>query len=91
LDSGRRRGRRGLRAPVRRQGPHHQGRFDESIAETRRAAELDPQNPQVPIDGIFATTWKGDVAAARRLVRRSAELDPTFFFPPFVRWPAAGA
>jgi TolB-like protein/Tfp pilus assembly protein PilF len=60
-----------------------QGRFDESIAETRRAAELDPQNPQVPIDGIFAPTWKGDVASAKALMRRSAEIDPTFYFPEF--------
>jgi len=60
-----------------------QGRFDEALAETRRAMELDPQNPQVPIDGGFGPTWQGDIATARSLVRRSAELDPTSFFPSF--------
>jgi TolB-like protein/Flp pilus assembly protein TadD len=58
-----------------------QGRFDESIAEGRRAAELDPQNPQIPIDSAFAWVWKGDHEAARELVQRSAELDPTYFLP----------
>jgi TolB-like protein/Flp pilus assembly protein TadD len=61
-----------------------QGRFDESIAESRRAAELDPQNPQIPIDSVFAWAWKGDYAAAREQAGRSAKLDPTFFFGPFV-------
>jgi tetratricopeptide (TPR) repeat protein len=60
-----------------------QGRFDESIAESRRAAELDPQNPQIPIDSIFALIWKGEDRRAREQVRRSGELDPTFYFPPF--------
>jgi len=59
-----------------------QGRFDESVAESRRAAELDPQNPQIPIDSIFAWVWKGDYGAAKQQARRSAELDPTYFFGP---------
>ena len=58
-----------------------QGRLDESIAESRRAAELDPLSPQIPLDAIFAFTWKGDHQAAREHARRSADLDPTFFFP----------
>jgi len=58
-----------------------QGRLEESIAESRRAAELDPLNPQIPIDAIFAYTWKGDFQGARDRVARAAELDPTFFFP----------
>jgi TolB-like protein/Flp pilus assembly protein TadD len=60
-----------------------QGRLDESTTESRRAAELDPQNPQIPIDSIFAWAWRGDYAAAGEQARRSAERDPTFFFAPF--------
>jgi serine/threonine protein kinase/tetratricopeptide (TPR) repeat protein len=59
-----------------------QGRFDESIAASRRAAELDPQNPQIPIDALFAWTWKGDYEAAKTQARKSSELDPTYFFGP---------
>jgi len=58
-----------------------QGRFDESIAESRLAAELDPLNPQIPIDSIFALAWQGSHEAARDQARRAAELDPTYFFP----------
>ena len=31
-----------------------QGRLDEAIAEGKRAAELDPLSPQIPLDAIFA-------------------------------------
>jgi serine/threonine protein kinase/tetratricopeptide (TPR) repeat protein len=58
-----------------------QGRFDESMAASRRAAELEPLNPQILIDAIFAPAWQGDYAAAREHIRRAAEIDPTFFFP----------
>ena len=58
-----------------------QGRLDESIAESKRAAELDPLSPQIPIDAIFAFAWQGNHQAAREQVRRAADLDPTFFFP----------
>jgi TolB-like protein len=61
-----------------------QGRLDESIAEGRRAAELDPLSPQVPLDATFAFAWKGDYRAARELARRAAELDPTFFLAPWL-------
>jgi serine/threonine-protein kinase len=57
-----------------------QGRFDEAIAEGRRAAELDPLSPQIPLDNSIAVTFRGDLAGAKALVRRAAELDPTFFF-----------
>jgi TolB-like protein/Flp pilus assembly protein TadD len=59
-----------------------QGRLDESMAASRRAAELEPLNPQIPIDAIFAPAWNGDYAAASEQARRAAEIDPTFFFPP---------
>jgi len=60
-----------------------QGRYEESIAETRLAAELDPLNPQIPIDGIFALAWQGDYEAAKDQARRAEDLDPTYFFPEF--------
>ncbi len=60
-----------------------QGRVEESIAESRRAAELDPLSPQVPLDAIFALAWQGHYQAAKEQARRAADLDPTFFFPPW--------
>ena len=60
------------------------GRLDESIAECKRAAELDPLSPQIPIDALIAFTWKGQYPEAKELARRAAELDPTFFFSPFM-------
>jgi adenylate cyclase len=58
-----------------------QGRLDESVAEIKRAAELDPLSPQIPIDAVFALAWKGDYPAAIEQARRAADLDSTFFFP----------
>ena len=60
------------------------GRLDESVAETSRAAELDPLSPQIPIDGLMAVAWQGRYPAARELARKAATLDPTFFFAPFM-------
>ena len=60
-----------------------QGRLDESIAESKRAAELDPLYPQFPIDSIFALVWKGQPQAAKEQVKRTADLDPAFFFAPW--------
>jgi TolB-like protein len=64
-------------------GLSFQGRFDESIAESRRAAELDPLSPQIPIDSIFAFAWQGKYEVAKEHVKRAADLDPTFFFAPW--------
>ncbi|MEJ2205665.1 MAG: hypothetical protein P8170_16325, partial [Gemmatimonadota bacterium] len=58
-----------------------QGRFEESIAESRLAEKLDPLNPQIPLDAVMAVCWSGDHEAARDLARRAADLDPTYFFP----------
>ncbi len=60
-----------------------QGRFDEAIAEGRRAVELDPLSPQVPVDLTIALAWQGQYQAAKEQTRRAAELDPTYFFSPF--------
>ena len=60
-----------------------QGRLDESIAEGKRAAELDPLSPQIPLDAIFAYAWKDDYEAAKEQAKRAGDLDPTFFFPPW--------
>ncbi len=62
----------------------YEGRLDESVAEGRLAAELDPLSPQVPVDALVAFAWKGQYQAAKELSRRAANLDPTFFFPPFM-------
>ena len=60
------------------------GRFDEAIAEGRRAAALDPLSPSIPLDSTTALGFKGDYDAARTLARRGADLDPTGSFAPFV-------
>jgi serine/threonine protein kinase/TolB-like protein/Flp pilus assembly protein TadD len=61
-----------------------QGRLDEAIAEGKRAAELDPLSPQIPIDNSIALMFQGDYQAAKEQARRASELDPTFFFPHLV-------
>jgi serine/threonine protein kinase/tetratricopeptide (TPR) repeat protein len=58
-----------------------QGRFDEAIAEGRRAIELDPLSPQVLLDAAVPFMFQRNSAAAKKLTRRAAELDPAFFFP----------
>jgi len=57
------------------------GRFDESVAESQRAAALDPLNPQVLIDAGMAPMFEKNFPAARELARKAGELDPTYFFP----------
>ena len=60
------------------------GRYDESVAEGRRAAELDPLSPQVLIDATMALMFRKDTAGVRALARRAAALDSTFFFPTMI-------
>jgi len=57
------------------------GRFDESITESRRAAELDPLSPQVLIDATMAPMFQKNFPAAKELARKSGQLDPSYFFP----------
>lgn len=61
-----------------------QGRIDEAISEGKRAAELDPLSPQIPIDAAMAFMFRGDTEAAKNLASKAAELDPTYFFAPMV-------
>ncbi len=58
-----------------------QGRFDEAIAEGTRAIELDPLSPQVLLDATVPFLFQRNSGAAKKLTRRAAELDPTYFFP----------
>jgi tetratricopeptide (TPR) repeat protein len=62
-------------------GLSFQGRLDESVAEGRRAAELDPLDPQIAIDNLMGLTWQGKYRAAREEAKRAADIDPAFFFP----------
>ena len=58
-----------------------EGRFDESIAEGQRAAELDPLDPIIFVDNTLAFAGQGNFQKAKDEARKGAELDPTFFFP----------
>jgi serine/threonine-protein kinase len=60
-----------------------QGRLNESLAEGRRASELDPLSPQIPIDNLLGLAWQGKYQAAREQARRASDLDPAFFFAPW--------
>jgi serine/threonine-protein kinase len=60
------------------------GRIDEAIVEGRRAVELDPLSPQIPLDNSIAFIFRANFSAARNLAKKSAELDPSFFFAPYV-------
>ena len=53
------------------------GRFDEAIAEATRAIALDPLSPQVLVDATVPLMFQRNSAAAKKLARTAAELDPT--------------
>jgi tetratricopeptide (TPR) repeat protein len=56
-------------------------RSAESIAEGRRAEQLDPLSPQIWLDAVFAPTWERRFQDAKDLAKRAGELDPSFFVP----------
>jgi tetratricopeptide (TPR) repeat protein len=57
-----------------------QGRLDESTAEGKRAATLDPLSPQIPIDNLIGLAWKHDFQFANAEAKRAVDLDPSYFF-----------
>jgi serine/threonine-protein kinase len=57
-----------------------QGRFDESLAQGKLAATLDPLSPQIPIDNLIGLAFSGRHQAAAEQAKRAADLDPAFFF-----------
>jgi tetratricopeptide (TPR) repeat protein len=61
------------------------GRFEESAAAGRRAAELDPLSPQVFVDASVAPLFQQDTAAVDSLSGRALELDPSYFLPVMAR------
>jgi TolB-like protein/Flp pilus assembly protein TadD len=61
-----------------------QGRLDESIAEGKRAIELDPLSPQIRIDHALPLMFQRSYGAAKDQARKAAELDPTYYFPPML-------
>jgi len=58
-----------------------QGRFDEAIAEGKRAIELDPLSPQILIDAAVPFMFQRNSWSAKELARKAAVLDPMYFFP----------
>jgi serine/threonine protein kinase/tetratricopeptide (TPR) repeat protein len=57
------------------------GRFDEAIAAGQRAVALDPLSPSILDDLATTVLYAGKGPLALELLRKAAELDPTFFFP----------
>ena len=59
------------------------GRFDEAIAEGKRAVELDPLSPVINADlgGSFYYARRYDESV--RQLRKTLEIDPTFFYAHF--------
>ncbi|HZD03402.1 MAG TPA: hypothetical protein VE173_00745, partial [Longimicrobiales bacterium] len=61
------------------------GRYEESAAEGRVAARLDPLSPQVLVDAAMGPAFQKDVAAVDTLMARAVELAPSYFFPVMTR------
>jgi tetratricopeptide (TPR) repeat protein len=55
------------------------GRFDESLAEMRRAAQLDPLSAGIAGDVSLPLIFKEGYEAAKEQCRKALELDPGFF------------
>jgi tetratricopeptide (TPR) repeat protein len=58
----------------------YQGQLDEAVIEGKRAAELDPLSPQIPLDYLVALTWQGKYQMAREEANRASNLDPTYYY-----------
>ena len=57
------------------------GRFDESIAEGKKAMTLDPLSPAILTDAMVSYAFQRNAAEVQELGQRAAELDPTFYMP----------
>jgi len=55
------------------------GRFDEAIAEGKRAVELDPLSPIINADLDFTLTFARRYEEAIAQLRKTLEIDPTFY------------
>ena len=60
-----------------------QGRFDESLAEMKRASELDPLSAGITDDVASPLTYQAKYEAAREQVSKALELDPNFYLAHF--------
>lgn len=60
-----------------------QGRLEEAVAESKRAAELDPLSPNIPFDASMAFAWQGKYDAAAEQARKAIEVDANGCFS---RW-----
>jgi len=58
------------------------GQMDSSIAEGKRAIELDPLSPSILIDCVFTHMYRRDEVRVRELIGKAGELDPTFYAVP---------
>ena len=56
------------------------GRFDEAIAETRRAVELDPLSPIINTDRAYPLYYARRYDEAMAQAKKTIELDPGFFY-----------
>jgi tetratricopeptide (TPR) repeat protein len=58
------------------------GRFDEASAEGKLALALDPLSASILVDVCITFVFQRQEAAVKELVRKTGELDPTFFGSP---------
>jgi Tfp pilus assembly protein PilF len=61
-----------------------QGRFDESLAELKRAAELDPLSAGIAADVSLPLMYQGKYDAAREQCREALQLDPGYNIAQFL-------
>ncbi len=57
------------------------GRFDEAIAEGKKAMTLDPLSPAILVDAMEPYIYQHDASVVQDLRERAAALDPTFYMP----------
>jgi TolB-like protein/Tfp pilus assembly protein PilF/tRNA A-37 threonylcarbamoyl transferase component Bud32 len=57
------------------------GRFDEAIAEGKKAMTLDPLSPAILVDAMEPYIYQHDAPVVQDLRQRATALDPTFYMP----------